>query len=388
VRFALRDQEIAQEPGNYYAELRDKCPVAHSEDYEGFWILSRYDDVVAAARNTEIFSSADGVTIPRLPIPPQICLEQDEPDHALYRRPIQSWLSPRRMAQLEPAIREIVNRLIDQFIDGGEADLAAELAEPVPPMVMAMLLGLPETDWPVFRDQMSRCIGASASENVEDAVAASVEMVAYLSRKVAERRADPADDMMSDIATLEVAGELLTDEQAVSMAFLLLGAGHETTVGAIGGAIYYLAREPELQDRIRADPRLVLGAAEEALRLVAPLPGMGRTVRSDIEVDGTTIPSGERVMLMYGSANRDPQIFDDPEQFQPERSNNRHVAFGSGIHRCVGAPLARLELRVVIEELLRRTSHFSLVPGEAAQARYGTSRGYRHIKVRWSSTGE
>jgi cytochrome P450 len=383
VRFELRDPDVAQEPSAYYAKLREGCPVAHVEDFGGFYILSSYADVSAAAKNPEVYSSADGITIPKLPIPPQICLEQDEPEHGRYRRPMQQWLSPGRMAKLENSVRAVVDTLIDGFIDKGEADLAAELAEPVPPLVMALLMGLPDTDWHAFRDQMSRIVGYSAAEDPEAAATAAQEFVGYLASQLADRREQPRDDMMTDIATLEVDGVPLTVEEQISMAFLILGAGHETTVGAIGGLLYYLARDPSLQEQLIADPSMIASAAEEAVRLVAPLPGMGRTTRSAITVRDTDVPEGSTVMLLYGSANRDPEEFADPEEFKLGRDSNRHVGFGQGIHRCVGAPLARLELKVVLEQVLARMPGFSLAGDDAAVARYGTSRSYRTLRLRW-----
>jgi cytochrome P450 len=381
----MRDPDVAQDPGPYYAKLREGCPVAHVEDFGGFYILSTYSDVAAAAKNTAVYSSADGITIPKLPIPPQICLEQDEPEHGRYRRPMQQWLSPGRMAKLEEQVRKIVDTLIDGFVDKGEADLAAELAEPVPPVVMALLMGLPDSDWHQFRDQMSRLVGYAAAEDPAAAQAASQEFVGYLAGQLMDRKANPRDDMMTDIATLEVDGVPLTFEEQVSMAFLILGAGHETTVGAIGGLLYYLARDPSLQDALRADPSLIAGAAEEAVRLVAPLPGMGRTTRSDITVRDTEVPEGSTVMLLYGSANRDPAEFEDPEEFKLGRDSNRHVGFGQGIHRCVGAPLARLELKVVLEQVLARMPGLTLAGDDAAEARYGTSRSYRKLHIRWNA---
>lgn len=386
MRFELRDNDVALQPGPYYASLREGCPVAHVDDFDGFWILSRYQDVLDAARNPAVFSSADGITIPKLPIPPQICLEQDDPEHAKYRRPMGMWLSPGRMAKLEDQVRGLVVRLLDGFADRGEADVVAELAEPTPAIVMAMLMGLPETSWPTFRDQLSRVVGAAAGEDAEASAAASQEMVADLATNLYARRAEPTDDMLTDIATLEIDGRPLTDEEAISMSFLLLGAGHETTVGAIGGLLYYLAADPTLQDQLRADPDLVPRAVEETLRLVAPLPGMGRTTLVDTTVDGVDIPVGDRVMLMYGSANRDPAVFADPEAFRLDRVNNQHVAFGNGVHRCVGAPLARLELKVVCEEVLKRLGRFTLAPGDAVEARYETSRGYRRVELVWDKT--
>jgi cytochrome P450 len=251
---------------------------------------------------------------------------------------------------------------------------------------MALLMGLPDSDWHQFRDQMSRLVGYAAAEDPAAAQAASQEFVGYLAGQLTERRENPRDDMMTDIATLEVDGVPLTFEEQVSMAFLLLGAGHETTVGAIGGLLYYLARDPSLQEQLTADPSLIPGAAEEAVRLVAPLPGMGRTTRAKVTVRDTEIPEGSTVMLLYGSANRDPEMFDDPEEFKLGRDSNRHVGFGQGIHRCVGAPLARLELKVVLEQVLARLPGLRLAAPDAAVARYGTSRSYRKLEVCWSAS--
>lgn len=382
MEFELRDPAVAQDPGPFYARLREQCPVAHTDEYDGFWMLSRYDDVHAAARQPTVFSSADGVTIPRLPIPPQVCLEQDDPAHARYRQPMQAWLSPGRVARLTDDIRGVVGRLIDGFVADGRADLAVQLAEPIPAIVMALLMGLPEDDWPVFRDQMARCLGLAASEDGDGAAVAAMEMVSGLGAALASRRASPSDDMLSDIALLEVDGAPLSDDEAISMAFLLLGAGHETTVGAIGGLLMYVAADPAVQQQLRDDPALIPDAVEEALRLVAPLPGMARTVVTDTAVDDVALAAGDRVMLLFGSANRDPAVFADPETFRLDRGGNRHLAFGSGVHRCVGAPLARLELRIVLEEVLRRLPSLRLA-GAGAEARYGTSRGYRHVHCEW-----
>lgn len=384
MRFEMRDPNVAQEPGPYYAQLREGCPVAHVEDFGGFYILSTYDDVSAAAKNTAVFSSADGITIPKLPIPPQICLEQDEPEHGRYRRPMQQWLSPGRMAKLEESVRKIVDTLIDGFVDQGEGDLATLLAEPVPPLVMALLMGLPDSDWHTFRDQMARLVGYAAAEDPAGAQAASQEFVGYLAGQLMDRKENPRDDMMTDIATLEVDGVPLTFEEQVSMAFLLLGAGHETTVGAIGGLLYYLARDPSLAEQLQANPALVAGATEEAVRLVAPLPGMGRTTRADITVGDVDIPEGSTVMLLYGSASRDPKEFDDPEEFKLGRDSNRHVAFGQGIHRCVGAPLARLELKVVLEEWHQRIPEYRIKPGTELTER-GVQLSMSSLPLEWSA---
>jgi cytochrome P450 len=218
---------------------------------------------------------------------------------------------------------------------------------------------------------------------MDGAIAAVMELVAYLSERLEDRRANPRQDLLTDIAQLRVDGKPLSDDDAISIAFLLLAAGHETTVGAIGGMLYHVVRRPEVRDQLRDDPQLIHGAVEEALRMEPSLMGLGRMLLADTSVAGVSMPKGERVMLMFGSANRDPQVFDDPEEFRVERPNNRHLAFGSGIHRCVGAPLARLEMRVVLEEVLRRMPGVRLEDEEAVRVTYNFSRAYRALPVVW-----
>ncbi len=383
VTFDLVNPEVAKNPGPYFQSLRSECPVARTDAFGGFWMLSRYDDIHDAARQTTVFSNASGVTIPPAPNPPSVCLEQDEPQHSLYRAPMQSWFAPGKINKLEASVREIVSDLIDRFESEDSADLATALAEPVPPIVIAMLLGLPESEWPWFRERNEGFLRAGAEGDPDAAMALVMELVVYLSEKLADRRANPGDDMLTDIVRVEVDGRPLTDDEAVSLAFLLLAAGHETTVGAIGGMLYHVARDRTTRDRLLDDPSLVPLAVEEALRLEPSLMGLGRMSLEDVTVRGVTIPKGERVMLLFGAANRDEAVFEDAEEFHVDRPNNRHLTFGSGIHRCVGAPLARLEMRIVLEEVLRRMPGLRLVDEEAVQVSYAFSRAYRALPVTW-----
>ncbi len=381
--FDLVQPEVVKDPAEFLSKLRNECPVAHTDDLGGFWMLSRYEDVYRAARNVSAFSSASGVTIPPQPNPPALCLEQDEPDHARYRLPIQPWFSPGRTAQLEPAVRRIVTSVIDDIIDDRQANLAAAIAEPVPPMVIAGVLGLPDAEWPWFREQNESYLRASIAGDGEAAVAHVNELVGYLARTLAERRAHPREDMLTDIVRMEVDDKPLSEDEAVSLAFLLLAAGHETTVGAIGGMLYRVARDREVRDRLLAEPGLVHSAVEESLRLELPLMGLGRMITADTTVRDVVMPAGERAMLMFGAANRDPAVFADPEEFRVDRPNNRHLAFGTGVHRCVGAPLARLEMSVVLEEVLARMPDLELVSEDDVEVRYQFSRSYTTLTARW-----
>jgi cytochrome P450 len=381
--FRLPEPEVAKRPGDYYGHLRSRCPVAHTPTFGGFWILSRYDHVRDAAMDTAAFSSAGGVTIPLTPTPPSLCLEQDDPEHRLYRRPMQRWFSPARMAALESAVRDVVTECIDAIADSNRADLASSIADPVPAMVIAAMLGLQRDEWPFFREKNGEYFRLQALGDAEGAAAAVQSLVDYLNRKLDERRTRPQDDLLTDILTLEVEGRTVTAEEALSLAFLLLAAGHETTVGAIGGMLYHVARDHEVRDRLIAEPALVDRAVEEALRLEPPLPGLGRTTRDGAEVNDVVIPPGEHVMLLFAAANRDPAAFDDPEQFRLDRRSNSHMAFGYGIHRCVGAPLARLEMRVVLEEVLRRLPGVRLREDDEVEVVYNFSRTYRCLDAEW-----
>jgi len=381
--FLLDDPVVAKNPGPFFEELRSKCPVARTDAHGGFWIVSRYADVHEAALNTAAFSSASGVVIPHAPNPPALCLEQDEPEHRIYRRPMQTWFSAARMAKLEDSVRDVVTRLIDRVIDDRQCNIGAVLAEPVPPVVIALMLGLPESDWPWFRDRNHQFLRLASEGDFEGSAGAVQDLVGYLTGKLEERRTAPTGDMLSDIVAIEVDGERISVEDAVSLAFLILAAGHETTVGAIGGLLYRVAESSETRDRLLADPSLVPSAVEEALRLEPPLPGLGRMLVKDTTLAGVDMPEAERVMLLFGAANRDASVFDDPEQFKVDRLNNRHLTFGVGIHRCVGAPLARLELRVVLEEVLRRMPGIRLEFDDRVSVDYHFARSYTELPVVW-----
>jgi cytochrome P450 len=381
--FLLTDPVVAKDPGAFFADLRQTCPIVHTDAHGGFWMVSRYDDVYAAALDAEALSSARGVTIPPAPFPPVPCLEQDEPGHRLFRRPLQSWFSAGRTAKLEDSIRAIVIDLIDQIIDDGHGDIAAAVAEPVPPIVIAMTLGLPREDWPWFRERTNKLLELSSAGDLEGSGTAVSELFVYLAEKLAERRAHPTDDLMSGIVDITVDGVPISAPEAVSLTFLILAAGHETTVGAIGGMLRQIAGDTSIRDELRDDPTLIPAAVEEALRLEPPLMGLGRTSSKNVTLGGVTVPEAERVMLLFGAANRDESVFVDAEQFRLDRDHNRHLSFGVGIHRCLGAPLARLEMRVILEEVLRRMPDIHIEDVDAVQVDYHFARVYTQLPVSW-----
>jgi len=381
--YPLTKPEVAKDPGDYFETLRT-CPVAHDDAFDGFWTLARYDDVHDAALTPEVFSSSRGITIPVLPQPPVVCIEMDDPEHKKYRKPMQGWFSVKRMQAIEDTVRGIVTGCIDEIIDDGKADLGLALASPIPPMVIAVILGLPESEWQRFAEGETNRLQAAQDGDAEASGRYAQEIAEALAHHLALRREHPQDDMLSDIVALTIDGEPLSEDVAVSLAFLILGAGHETTVGGIGGLLYQVLKDPEVRDRLIADPSLIDNAVEEALRLEAPLFGLGRYLLDDTTVDDVAMSQGDRVMLMWGAANRDPAVFDSPEQFRLDRDNyQKHMAFGAGVHRCVGAPLARMEMRITLEEVLRRMPTARLDNADDVTVTWTVGREFSNLNATW-----
>jgi cytochrome P450 len=353
--FDPTDKRVVEDPYPFYAAMRAKCPVGHGSRFGGFHVLSRFADVYEAAHNTEVFSSAEGVTLPDFGNPmTAIPLEVDPPEHTRWRHLTQAWFSPGAAQALEPDIRAIVTRRIDAFADRGHADLATELAVPVPPIVIARMLGFPEEDWHYYRTLSETMLEAAANEDSEVNAEQALMLFSYLFEALEDRRDSPRDDMLTRIVHLQFDGRPLTEDELLGITVLVAVAGHETTVGAIGTLLLRLAEHPEARAAIEADPELAFSAIEESMRLEPPIQYFSRTVTRDTEIGGVRLAAGAKVLLSWASANRDLDAFSDPDDFVFDRANNRHLSFGAGPHRCLGAHLARLEIRVVLEEMLRR----------------------------------
>jgi cytochrome P450 len=383
--FGLLEPDVIRNPGEYFEKLRSECPVARTDDLGGFWILSRYQDVHAAARQPEVFSSTAGVSIPPHPAPytPAPCLEQDDPEHGYFRQPMQPWFSPGRIAKLEEDVRALVTGLIDAVIDDGRCNAASAIAEPIPPTIIANMLGIPQPEWPWFRERTEMFLTSNTAGDVDSTSAAIGELYAYFGERLEERRVEPREDMFTDIVNLTINGEPINTEEAVTLAFLLMTAGHETTTGAISGMIYQVAKHPDARDRLLEDPSLVVSCIEESLRLETSLMGLGRIAMEETVVAGVPIAKDDRVMLMWGSANRDGSVFENPESFMIDRPTNRHLAFGSGVHRCMGAPLARLEMRVTLEEILRRMPEIRLENEDDVAVSWALARNFHNLPIAW-----
>jgi len=374
------DPSFIADPYPVYAQMREQCPVARADRFGGYWLISRYDDVRDAARDTEVFSSQGGIVIPPAGNPmPFIPIELDPPEHTQYRRPMQSWFSVSKMAELEDDIREMVVERLDAIVADGHADLCAEIAGPIPPMVIARLLGVDKSDWRMF-EQM---IAAAESGDGEANAAAGGRLIGYLWEQIEARRAEPKDDILTRMTQLDIEGEPITADKVLGLALFTLLAGHETSTSAIAAMLMHLARDQQAQQRLRQEPKIIPRTVEEILRYDPPVQNLARTVTRDATVAGVTLSAGDRVLLSWASANRDANVFSDADTLVIDRPNNGHVAFGNGVHRCLGANLARLEMRVILEEVLRRIPTFRITNEADVVVGGVLARGPRVLPISW-----
>jgi cytochrome P450 len=358
------DPESLARPQPGYQMLRETMPVMRIPD-GGMVVLSRHDDVVFALKNPELFSSINAIEIGN--VRPLIPLQIDPPDHVKYRRLLDPIFAPREMAKLEPKVRALVNELIDGFIERGECEFSNDLAIPLPCQVFLEILGLPFEHIDRFlqwKDDIIRPRGATVEAAKAVQARAGQAMYDYFAPVIRDRRTDPRDDLITLFVSAEVEGHHLDDDEVADICYLMLIAGLDTVTATLTCSISYLAQHPERRDAIAADLSLVPSAVEELMRWETPVPGLPRQATQDIEVRGETIKAGENVICLLGSANLDPDEFPEPDHVDFNRSGNRHLAFGGGVHRCLGSHLARLELRVAMEEIHRRIPDYAIKAGE------------------------
>ena len=391
LRFDPFDPATMRSPFALYAQLRDEAP-AHFQRYdeilnsdrarraanEGFYVLSRFDDVFEAARDTETFSSARGLSLDggdaeALGLVPTIVM-LDPPTHTAYRRLVSRGFTPRVVATLEPEIRAFVEGRLDGLEESlrrdGTADLIKALARPLPSFVVATYLGVPDVDRKQFDRWTDAIVAGNAAENVlgqaRDAVA---ELYAYFAELVERRRREPGDDMITTLVQASLDGEPVSVEQILGYAFVMVAGGNDTTTGLIGGAAALLGNNPDQRRRLVDDPSMIGDAIDEFLRLTSPVQGLSRCVTRAISLHGVDIPAGSRVHLLYGAANRDPREFGpDAEKLDIQRRPGRIMSFTTGPHYCLGASAARLQGRVAIEGLLRRFPDFEVDASNASYA--------------------
>jgi cytochrome P450 family 142 subfamily A polypeptide 1 len=361
----LLSPDFYADPHGLFRWMRENAPV-YWDDATGIWGLAGYAEIMAVSKNWETFGSGQG-SRPDSNVPSMINF--DPPQHILRRQIVSSGFTPRRVQEHEPFLRRIVNDLIDRVAERGECDFVRDIATPLPMYMIGALMGLPESD----HDQLLEWsdLFATGGEEVAEEVGPAVEAYAtYILKIVNERRGKSAEDLVSLVVNTEVDGQKLSDTDLIMETMLVLVGGDETTRHVISGGLEALLRNPDQLDRLRRDPTLIKNAVEEMLRWVTPIQNMNRTASRDVELGGQHIREGDRILLLYPSANRDARVFEDPDRFQIDRRPNDHLAFGGyGRHHCLGAQLARLELRVLFEELLVRLDEIELVAAEHALPR-------------------
>jgi cytochrome P450 len=374
------DARWINDPFPIWDELRTRCPIAHTERFMGVYFPSRYADVRAVAYDPEHFSSRRVIVRetppPRIPAPP---ITSDPPEHRPARMLLLPAFTADAIKRLEPRARALANELIDTFIGRGHADAAVEYAQEIPVRLIAHLLGLPESDGNLYRTWIKMVLEDGITD-INVAIKASDEMQAYFMRYVEARRTAPGDDLISYLLKARSHGQPLSNENLIGTLRLLLIAGIDTTWSGIGASIWHLASVEKDRRRLVGEPDLMSTAIEEFLRAYAPVT-MARQVVKETKINGCTFKPGEMVLLSFPAANRDPEMFPDADQVIIDRKQNRHAAFGLGIHRCIGSNLARLEMTVAVEELLRRIPEFTLA-GPVTWSE-GTVRGPRQLPIRF-----
>ena len=366
--------ESWRDPFPMYAALRDRDPVHHVEGAD-YWVLSRYDDVFAAARDPERFSSAQGLTFSYDDmtragldeVRPIVML--DPPEHTEFRRMVSKGFTPRQVETLEPEVRTFVVERIERLRAEGGGDVIAELFKPLPSLVVAHYLGVPLEDRSRFDRWTQGIVAATSQGDPTSAADAVAELSTYFSDLVARRRADNefGDDTISQLACTD-ADEVST-LQILGFAFTMVTGGNDTTTGLLGGASELLTERLDQRARLLDDPATIRMAVEEFLRLTSPVQGLARMTTEDVAIDGTEIPAGKKVMLLYGAANRDPRRFgDDAEELDVGRDPRPILSFGYGNHHCLGAAAARLQARIALEELLARCPRFAVDTGRGVFA--------------------
>lgn len=361
-------------------ELRAECPIGWSEAYGGMWVVTGYPEANEIFHKPEIFSSHPLIIPPYPQAEKLVPVEIDPPDHLRYRTLVATPFSPRHAEKLEAPLRVLVNRLIDGFIESGECDAYQALARPFPTVMGTTVLGLPEEDAPTFGEWIHKIVHMTA--DIELAGEAVIECYAYFYDLLEDRRANPRDDVMSLLVEAELDGVKLTEEELMGFCLLFLIASIDTSQKVIGSMLWQLATEPDLRKRLIADPAAIVPAVEEFLRLWAPV-CPARRATEDVEVGGVKMKEGDQLLILTGAANRDERGFPAAGEFVIDRPHNRHLAFGTSIHRCLGSHIARVELKVLLEELLRRIPDFELDDSAGVEWSKGQVQGIVKVPIRF-----
>jgi len=389
--YDIFDPQYVREPYPVWDELRDKCPVAHTDNWGGSWMPTKYADLFAIAQDIEHFSSREILVAPVTP-PPGVDPESipfygvrappisaDPPEHTWTRKMLLPHFSIKAVTPYEEETRELCNKLIDKFIEGGRADAAVDYAQQIPPRIIGSMLGVPEEMSDTFINWVRDLLEIGLSKP-EVRGPARVALLSFINDQVNDRRAHPRDDLISRLLETEIDGEPVPHFILMGMCQLLVVAGIDTTWSSIGSALWHLAQHPEDRQRLIDEPELMPNAVEELLRVYSPVT-MARLMNSDYEYNGCPMKTDDRVIMNFPAANRDPEKFEEPDKVILDRKHNPHIAFGVGIHRCAGSNLARMEMRISIEEWLKRIPDYRLEDPSAVTWAGGQVRGPRQLAV-------
>jgi cytochrome P450 len=380
--FDHTEPDHAEHMHDQYEFLRDSCPVAHSEKHGGFWVLSRYDDIREALQQPDLFASGQGITIPPIQNPlPGIPTESDAPMHAHYRGILWPFLTAQAVASYEPLVRDVIDGIFAQLDLGDEIDVIKELAQPIPAVVIGIFFGLGADDGLRCFEWINTMIATSVSDP-DRAMQAGSDLFSFLADLVKTARETGAEGVLAAVVRAEVDGTLLSEEECIGMLFTAIGGALETTASAIAQTFYLVGADPGARRRLQAEPELIPRAVEEVLRIASPAHCPARTLTRDTTIGGTEMRKGDRVLLLLGSANQDESRFELPRAFQVDRAPNQHLTFGSGVHKCAGQHLARLELRVVLTELLQRIPEYEIVGDPRPTMRGGATVGLDDLRIR------
>jgi len=379
----IMDPAVTRRPQEYYRRARQAGGIINNA-FGGVELMD-HDDVEFALRHPDVFSSGMeavdlGQSVPLIP------LQVDPPEHLKYRKLLDPIFAPKRMNLVEPEVVQLVNQMMDGFADRGSCDFAAELAEPLPSSVFLHLIGMPVSELPMFlkmKDGILRPSGADLDEIKASQKVAAENVEQFFAAELADRRKSPKEDLLSMFATAEVGGDRLTDDEILGICFLFLIAGLDTVTDSLECFFTYLAEHPEQRKRIVDDPSIIPSAVEELLRWETPVTMVARVAAQDTELRGCPIKKGSSVALGIGSANTDEAALPDAYTVDLTR-NTKHLAFGGGVHRCLGSHLARLELRVTLREWHRRIPDYEIAPGAELNFMFGL-RQVDHLPLIWST---
>lgn len=358
--FDSYDQTIAgEEIWKRYADLRE-CPVGHSEKYGGYYVVAGDAEVKEAGKNPQIFSSAEGIIFPPEPHMRFVPIEYDRPEHTWWRTIMSPPVTLQSVKALEPAIEATANERIDTFIASGRADLVSDFVAHLPTGMIGDIFGFEDRSRTRIIELVHLFFETKGDERIAEFVQ---QMNDFVLEETEARRTNPREDYFSQLVNNSYEGRYLTHEELLSLITSFIVAGFHSTVAGMTTLLYYVGRDPALRDRLIAEPNLINGAVEEAIRIVPPLQLFRRVTTQDTILGGVDIPAKSNVVLCYGAAARDDRSVENPEEFDPTRKLNRHVGWGWGIHRCLGIGLARAEMRIAVQAVLQRMPDFTVEDG-------------------------